>query len=65
MHFKSNSFARKVYLFLTNSFYESLVLIISYTYLLVSVLEPQNHADHPYDSGSYIFALVITIEAVS
>lgn len=62
MHFKEKSLAKKLYFLLTNSIYENFILLISYIYLVISLLEPGNHAEETYEYGDSFFTAMITIE---
>jgi len=44
-HFKEKTFAKSAYLFLTGSFYSTLINFFSWLYLFISIFEPGNSFD--------------------
>jgi len=62
MHFKDKSVAKALYFLLTNSFYDYSIVIISYVYLILSLVEPGNHSDRPYEPSSDTFNIITGFE---
>ena len=62
MHFKSQSAAKKLYFLLTSNVYENFILAISYLYLFLSIIEPGNHSERPYEVSDSSFKAILVIE---
>lgn len=63
MHFKSKTLVKRLYFLLTHSVYESFILMLSYIYLLLSFLEPGNHAERPFDPKDSVYITISCLEA--
>lgn len=62
MHLKPWSIAKKLYFILTNSVYENFIIVVSFIYLLLTLLEPGNHNERPYEPSDSSFKTIMVIE---
>ena len=62
LHFKEGSLAKTLYLIFTSGLYTSLLILVHWMYLILSILEPANRNDFPYEIWDATFTVVFTLE---
>jgi len=64
LHFKDKSFAKFAYFIFTSSLYTNIMLLLSWLYIFISILEPANSYDRPYEITDFIFQVVFGVEII-
>jgi len=64
IHFPENSFVKKTFMVLNKSIYESVMIVFSWIYVLLCIIEPGNRASWPYEETDEVFKFIIAIESI-
>ena len=64
IHFKEKSFEKRTFMILNRSIYETIIITISWIYILLCLLEPGNRSLWPYNPDEGIYKFIISIECL-
>ena len=49
---------------LNRNVYETFMIVISWVYILMCIIEPGNRAERPYEPKDSVFKFVVTLEGI-